>query len=59
MHSSGALSEIGTQGFVIRPVPRMNSFPVIDVDRSNGPHRGMIYIAWAETTNGFGFGCIY
>ncbi len=48
----GALSEIGTQGFVIRPVPRMNSFPVIDVDRSNGPHRGMIYIAWAETTNG-------
>ena len=49
---SGALFEVGTQGFVIRPVPRMNSFPVIDVDRSNGPHRGMIYIAWAETTNG-------
>lgn len=48
----GALSEVGTQGFVIRPVQRMNSFPVIDVDRSNGPHRGMIYIAWAETTNG-------
>jgi hypothetical protein len=49
---TGALFEVGTQGFVIRPVPRMNSFPVIDVDRSNGPHRGMIYIAWAETTNG-------
>lgn len=47
-----ALFEVGTQGFVIRPVPRVNSFPVIDVDRSNGPHRGMIYIAYAETTNG-------
>jgi hypothetical protein len=36
----------------IRPVNRMNSFPVIDVDRSNGVNRGMIYIAWAETRNG-------
>lgn len=49
---TGALFEVGTQGFVIRPVPRVNSFPVIDVDRSNGPHRGMIYIAYAETSNG-------
>ncbi|MGA9770991.1 MAG: hypothetical protein WBV94_18295 [Blastocatellia bacterium] len=49
---TGGLAEIGTQGFVIRPVHRMNSFPVIDVDRSSGPHRGMIYLAWAETTNG-------
>jgi hypothetical protein len=32
-------------------VPRMNSHPVIDVDRSTGPNRGMIYVAWAETTN--------
>jgi hypothetical protein len=31
---------------------RMNSFPVIDVDRSAGPGRGMIYVAWAETANG-------
>ncbi|HSO73300.1 MAG TPA: hypothetical protein VLU47_00555, partial [Blastocatellia bacterium] len=31
---------------------RMNSFPVIDVDRSNGPNRGMIYITWAESRNG-------
>jgi hypothetical protein len=37
---------------IIRPVSRMNSFPVIDVDRSNGPNRGMIYIAWAEARNG-------
>jgi len=36
---------------IVNGVPRMNSFPVIDVDRSNGPNRGMIYLAWAETTN--------
>lgn len=30
---------------------RMHSFPVLDVDRSNGPNRGAIYVAWAETTN--------
>jgi hypothetical protein len=33
-------------------VRRMNSFPSIDVDRSQGPNRGMIYLAWAETLNG-------
>ncbi|HET9530677.1 MAG TPA: sialidase family protein, partial [Blastocatellia bacterium] len=37
---------------IISGVSRMNSFPVIDVDRSLGPHRGMIYVAWAETING-------
>lgn len=37
--------------YFIRFVDRMNSFPVIDVDRSNGPNRGMIYIAWAESRN--------
>jgi hypothetical protein len=36
----------------ISGVPRMNSFPVIDVDRSTGPNRGMIYVTWAETLNG-------
>ncbi len=30
------------------PIRRMNSFPVIDVDRSAGPNRGSVYIAWAE-----------
>jgi hypothetical protein len=35
----------------INGVPRMNSFPVIDVDRSLGVNRGMIYVSWAETTN--------
>src|SRR5215471_13930471 len=29
-------------------VRRNNSFPTIDVDRSNGPNRGKMYIAWAE-----------
>jgi hypothetical protein len=48
----GALSEGDTSGLIIRPVPRMNSYPVIDVDRSNGPNRGMIYVVWAESTNG-------
>jgi hypothetical protein len=28
-----------------------NSFPTLDVDRSSGPNRGRIYIAWAETLN--------
>ena len=37
----------------INGVPRMNSFPVIDVDRSSGPNRGAIYVAWAESTNHF------
>jgi hypothetical protein len=36
---------------VIDGMERMNSFPVLDVDRSPGPNRGMIYVAWAETTN--------
>lgn len=30
------------------PFFRRNSFPVMDVDRSNGPRRGTIYIAWAD-----------
>jgi hypothetical protein len=29
----------------------MNSYPVIDVDRSSGPNRGTLYVAWAESTN--------
>ena len=34
-------------------VPRVNSFPIIDVDRSNSANRGMIYVAYAEATNRF------
>jgi hypothetical protein len=48
----GGMAEGNIPGLIIRPVPRMNSFPVIDVDRSNGPNRGMIYVVWTETTNG-------
>lgn len=34
------------------PVFRRNSFPTMDVDRSAGPHRGTIYIAWSDNRNG-------
>ena len=46
----GSLSD-PSPTIVIRPVTRMNSFPVMDVDRSNGPNRGMIYVAFAEAQN--------
>ena len=35
----------------ISGMQRMHSYPVLDVDRSSGPNRGSIYVAWAETTN--------
>ena len=47
----GSLSD-PNPSLIIRPVRRMNSYPVIDVDRSNGANRGMIYLAWAEARNG-------
>jgi hypothetical protein len=47
---TGSLS-LPSPTILINGVPRMNSFPVMDVDRSAGPNRGMIYITWAETTN--------
>ncbi|HEY7546091.1 MAG TPA: sialidase family protein [Blastocatellia bacterium] len=47
---TGSLS-LPSPTILISGVQRMNSFPVMDVDRSAGPNRGMIYIAWAETTN--------
>jgi hypothetical protein len=37
--------------FFISGLERANSFPSLDVDRSNGPHRGTVYVAWAETIN--------
>jgi len=36
---------------ILNGVDRMNSFPIIDVDRSNGANRGMIYVAYTETIN--------
>ncbi|MEW6209515.1 MAG: sialidase family protein [Acidobacteriota bacterium] len=47
---TGSLS-LPSPAILINGVQRMNSFPVMDVDRSEGPSRGMIYIAWAEATN--------
>lgn len=37
--------------FFISGVSRINSFPVINADRSSGPNRGMIYVTWAESVN--------
>jgi len=39
------------QPFFIDGVPRANSFPTLGVDRSPGPNRGIVYVAWCETTN--------
>jgi hypothetical protein len=47
---TGSLSEPSPALF-LSGISRINCFPTIDVDRSAGPNRGMIYIAWAETTN--------
>jgi hypothetical protein len=38
--------------FILFGLNRANSFPTIDVDRSTGPNRGMVYVAWCEATNG-------
>lgn len=46
----GSLSEPNA-ALAIRGIERMNSFPVIDVDRSTGPNRGRVYVVWAESTN--------
>ncbi len=37
--------------FSIAGVSRMNSYPVISVDRSAGASRGLIYVVWSESTN--------
>jgi hypothetical protein len=37
--------------FFLPGIDRSNSFPTIDVDRSSGPNRGVVYVAWAETIN--------
>lgn len=51
VHSfTGSLSEPSPAIF-LSGITRINCFPSIDVDRSSGPHRGTIYIAWNETTN--------
>lgn len=39
------------QLFLIDGVPRANSFPTLDVDRSSGPNRGIVFVAWAEVNN--------
>jgi hypothetical protein len=47
---TGSLTEPGG-AINIDGVSRMNSFPVVAVDKSNGPNRGTIHVAFAETVN--------
>ena len=41
------------QHFFIDGLARANSYPTLDVDRSFGPNRGIVYVAWSEVGNGF------
>lgn len=34
------------------PIFRRNSFPVMDVDRTTGPHANRLYIAWSDNRTG-------
>jgi len=43
---------IGGWNITIPGLNRANGFPVISVDRSNGPNRGTIYISFADQRNG-------
>ena len=47
---TGSLSDPGAV-VTIDFLSRVNSLPVIDVDNSSGPNRGMIYVTWAEAAN--------
>ena len=45
----------GTPGGWDLPIPgitRHNGMPVTAIDRSNGPHRGALYVNWIDTRNG-------
>jgi BNR/Asp-box repeat len=33
-------------------ISRCNGLPVLDCDRSNGPHRGTLYVNWSDQRNG-------
>jgi hypothetical protein len=42
----------GGWAFDIPGVSRCNGMPIIKVDNSNGPHKGTIYVNWADQRNG-------
>jgi hypothetical protein len=48
IHDYVSALDDGTPKVTVPGVRRINSFPTIDVDRSNGPNHGKLYIAWAE-----------
>lgn len=45
-------SQPGGWAIDIPGISRCNGFPVTDCDRSDGPHRGNIYINWSDQRNG-------
>ncbi len=45
-------SQPGGWTYDIPGMGRCNGMPIIDVDHSNGPHRGNIYINWSDQKNG-------
>jgi hypothetical protein len=49
-HRSARIKKVGQNNrFVLKNSEvRVNSFPSIDVDRTEGPRRGWIYVAWAD-----------
>ncbi len=42
----------GGWDFEIPGISRCNGMPITEVDHSNGPHRGTIYVNWSDQRNG-------
>jgi hypothetical protein len=48
----GADTTASTQVDIPGDTFRRNSFPSMDVDRSNGPYSGRVYVVWSDNRNG-------
>lgn len=44
--------QIGGWSFSVPGVYRVNGFPSIQIDRSNSPNRGRLYLSWSDQKNG-------
>jgi hypothetical protein len=42
----------GGWDFSVEGIGRCNGMPITEVDHSNGPHRGTIYVNWSDQRNG-------
>ncbi|MCB0555113.1 MAG: exo-alpha-sialidase [Phaeodactylibacter sp.] len=49
-----AADQPGGWAFDIPGISRCNGMPFTEADRSNGPHRGSVYINWSDQRNGEG-----